>query len=97
MIQVSASQGKLKPEDILKKIAPSLRIVLVGAAPASKDVIIGFRTWGLNVRQGYGLTETSPIVSFETDNMKKAGSIGVSLPDVDVEIDNPDENGLRRN
>ena len=92
--QVVASEGKVTAEAILKSIAPNWRFALVGAAPLNKEVIIGFKSWGLDVHQGYGLTETSPILTLETDNLIKPGSIGVSLPNVEIEIDNPDENGL---
>lgn len=92
--QVELSNGNLTGDEMLKKIAPNLRFVLVGAAPLNKDVIVGLEEWGVDVHQGYGLTETSPVLTLETDNMKKAGSIGVAIPSVEIEIDNPNGEGL---
>ena len=44
--------------------------------------------------QGYGLTETSPVIAAENDNAKRYGSIGVPMKDVELEIYNKDENGI---
>jgi len=92
--QIDESGGKYTGKQIINSIAPNLRLTLVGAAPLSKEAIVGLRSFGIDVHQGYGLTETSPILSLETDDRKRAGSIGVSLPEVEIEIDNPDEEGL---
>ena len=59
----------------------------------NKDTIIGFNNFGIELVQGYGLTETSPVISAETDKEKKPGSVGLALPSLNVKIDNPSENG----
>lgn len=91
---IESSGGKLSKEDILKSLGGSLRFSLVGAAPLSKDVIVGYNNLGIKTYQGYGLTETSPVLTVETIKNQKSGSIGLSLPGVEVAIDNPDDNGL---
>ena len=58
-----------------------------------KKTILGFNDFGVELIQGYGLTETSPVVTAETDREKRPGSIGLPLPNVEVKIDNPDEEG----
>lgn len=47
-----------------------LRVVLYGAAPMNKQTIIGYNNLGIDLVQGYGLTETSPVISAETDDEK---------------------------
>ena len=89
-----SSNGTLSNEDVLKFLGGHLRLALVGAAPLNKDVIIGYNNFGIKTFQGYGLTETSPVLSLENDKASKPGSIGLALPNVEIEIDNPDENGL---
>lgn len=78
---------------ILENFGGNLRVVLYGAAPMNKDTIIGFNNFGIELVQGYGLTETSPVISAETDKEKKPGSVGLALPSLNVKIDNPSEDG----
>jgi long-chain acyl-CoA synthetase len=79
---------------ILDQIGPGLRLAVSGAAPIEKEIISGFGMLGLNVIQGYGLTETSPVVAANNDFYNKAGTIGQPLKGIEVAIDNPDENGM---
>ncbi len=44
----------------------------------NKATIIGYNNLGISLVQGYGLTETSPVVTAETDKEKRPGSIGTS-------------------
>ncbi|TYB32223.1 MAG: long-chain fatty acid--CoA ligase [Candidatus Mcinerneyibacterium aminivorans] len=48
---------------------------------------------GINVYEGYGLTETSPVVATGNPVHHKVGSVGLPLVNVDVKIENPDEEG----
>ncbi len=79
---------------ILDQIGPGLRLAVSGAAPIDKEIIHGFGMLGLNVIQGYGLTETSPVVAANNDFYNIAGTIGQPMEGIEVAIDNPDENGM---
>lgn len=81
-------------KSILKNFAPDLRVLIAGGAPMSKDAIKCFVGLGINLLQGYGLTETSPVLAGENDKYKRAGSVGFPLPGITIEIENPDENGV---
>ena len=70
------------------------RMFITGAAPISKEVHENLRNMGINVCQGYGLTETSPVDAIETDSIHKVGSIGKALPSVSLKIDNENEDGI---
>ena len=79
---------------ILKKFDEHLRVVLYGAAPMDKVTIEGYNDFGIELVQGYGLTESSPVITAETDERKRPGSIGLPLNNVEVKIDNPDKDGV---
>ena len=83
---------------IFKKILDSLgghiRIMLYGAAPMGKDTIVGYTNFGIEQIQGYGLTETSPVISAETNDRKRPGSIGLVLPNLECKIEEPDKDGI---
>jgi long-chain acyl-CoA synthetase len=81
-------------KSIFNQLGPKLRIVVSGAAPLDPEVITGFDKIGLRLLQGYGLTETSPVVAANNDFVNKPGTIGHPLSNIEVTIDNPDENGL---
>lgn len=79
---------------ILQGIGGDLRILIAGGAPMNTEAIKGFLSFGINLLQGYGLTETSPVLAGENDKYKKAGSVGFPLPDINVKIDDPDNKGV---
>ncbi len=71
-----------------------LRTILYGAAPMDKDTIIGYHNLGINSTQGYGLTETSPVIAAEADDRKRPGSVGLVLDNLKVKIEEPNSNGI---
>lgn len=71
-----------------------IKLFISGAAALDKNVEEEFRSWGINLCQGYGLTETSPVVGVETNTEFRVGSIGKALPHVEARIDNPDSEGM---
>lgn len=79
---------------IIDELGGGLRLIIIGAAPASPDVLKRFNEFGILTIQGYGLTETSPVLCAESDKIMRLGSIGKPLPDIEIKIDSPDENGI---
>ena len=81
-------------KQVLDNFGGNLRVVLYGAAPMNKDTIIGYNNLGIELVQGYGLTETSPVISAETDKEKRPGSVGLVFDNLEVKIENPDKDGV---
>lgn len=81
-------------KEVLDNLGGKIRILIAGGAAMSKDAIQGFLDIGINLLQGYGLTETSPVVAGENDKFKRLGSVGFPLPGIDVKIANPDKEGI---
>ena len=70
-----------------------LDIIVLGGAPGNQQMIDRFKSYGIDILNGYGISECSPFVTINRRNHYRAGSTGTPLPGVKVKIDNPDENG----
>lgn len=81
-------------KDIIDALGGGLRCIVVGAAPANPDILKWFNDLGILTVQGYGLTETAPVVAAENEAHMRTASVGKPLPNVKVKIKNPDENGI---
>lgn len=68
----------------------------VGAAALNPELGRLFSAAGLKVREGYGLTETSPVIAFNRfePGGSRFGTVGIPIPGVDLRIVNPDEEGV---
>lgn len=72
--------------ELHERLGGSLRILISGGAPVDPAVARGFRELGVTFLQGYGLTESSPIISVNRNRAFKDASVGLPLPSVDVKI-----------
>ncbi len=81
-------------KSILSQMGGELKYIISGGAPLSPHVAKGFTDLGIEIYQGYGLTETSPVLAAENKGHIKAGSIGRPLPSVTVEFKDKDEDGM---
>lgn len=80
-------------KEIHEKFGGAIRIFVVGGAAPDPVVAKGLRSFGFNFIQGYGLTETSPIVALNRLYKFKDDAAGLPMPSVQIRIDNPDEEG----
>lgn len=81
-------------KQILDNLGGNLRFVISGASAIDKNVAKGFYDFGILAVQGYGLTETSPVLTAENEKCIKFGSVGLPLPDVEIKIHNPNDEGI---
>ena len=81
-------------KQVIDALGGHMRFVISGGAPLDKRVAQGFTELGIEVAQGYGLTETAPVIAAENYKKKRYGSVGVPLENVEVEIVNQDANGI---
>lgn len=79
---------------ILENLGGKLRLILYGGAPMEKGTIVELSTYGIELAQGYGLTETSPVISAETNHYKRPGSSGLALINQEIKISEPNEDGI---
>lgn len=78
-------------KQVLDQFGGKLRVVFYGAAKMDKQTIIGYNNLGIKLIQGYGLTETSPVIACETDECQRPGSVGYPLYNVAVKIEETEE------
>lgn len=81
-------------KQVIDGLGGEMRFVISGGAPLDKRTAKGFNDLGIHMVQGYGLTETSPVIAAENDFKMKLGSIGVPMKDTTVEIVDKDEKGI---
>lgn len=81
-------------KEIIDNLGGHLRFIVSGASAIDRKVAEGFNDFGILTVQGYGLTETSPVLTAENIKTIKYGSVGIPLFNVDVKIDNPNEEGI---
>ncbi len=76
---------------IHEKLGGAIRILIVGGAAPSPEIARGMRSFGFTMLQGYGLTETSPIVALNRMRKFRDDAAGLPLPNLEVRIADPDE------
>lgn len=81
-------------KSVLDQLGGHLRLIIYGAAPMDKSTIKGLKSIGIELLNGYGLTEASPIVSAENDKYQKPGSVAFALPNVEIRIEEPNQHGI---
>jgi len=87
--------GKKMFKFILDKASlTSIRICICGGGPLAPSVFRKYNQLGIDFVQGYGLTETSPIVTINPIEQYKETSVGRTCPQVDMKILNADERGI---
>ena len=87
-----------KKKEVFKEIHDMLggkiKLLISGAAALDKTIEERYRLLGLNLVQGYGLTETSPVVAVGTNKYYKLGSIGKTVPSVEAKIVDVNDDGI---
>ncbi len=94
LLKVKIDLRKQLFKEIHENLGPKLKLVVTGGAALDPETEKGFNDLGFDVEQGYGLTETAPVIAAETPKCRRLGSIGKKFPSVEVKIDNPDEEGI---
>ncbi len=79
-----------------KALGGNIKAIIVGAAHMNPAISRTFALAGIPIREGYGMTEASPVVSVNRMNpgLNKYGTVGLPLPNVQIKIYEPSEEGI---
>lgn len=80
--------------ELHERFGGSIRLFIAGGAASNPVVARGLKAFGFNMIQGYGLTETSPILALNPVQFHKDDSAGLPLPGIELKIQNPDGLGV---
>ena len=69
-----------------KQFGGHIRLMVSGGAKIDKNILEDFRTMGFCAIQGYGMTETAPIIAFNVPGRERSDSAGEVIPNVEVKI-----------
>ena len=89
-----ATPGTTLPEKAQAVMGGEIRVLVSGGAALSDSVYDGFQKFGMVLYQGYGMTETAPVLSVNPYLKSKRGSVGPAVEGVELRIENPDSNGI---
>lgn len=81
-------------KEIHDMLGSKVKLFISGAASLDSKIEEKYRLLGINLVQGYGLTETSPVVAIGTNKYYKTGSIGKSVPSVEAKIVDKNDEGI---
>ncbi|MCI8759789.1 MAG: AMP-binding protein [Clostridia bacterium] len=81
-------------QEIHDMLGGNIKLLISGAASLDSKIEEKYRLLGLNIVQGYGLTETSPVIAIGTNQHYKLGSIGKCVPSVKAKIINTNQEGI---
>ena len=81
-------------KDIHSNFGGKLRLFVAGGAALDPETEKGFNQLGIKMLQGYGLTETSPVIAAEDDKYTRLGSIGKAFPSLEVKLADVNEEGV---
>lgn len=81
-------------KDIHNNFGGKLRLFVAGGAALDPEAEKGFNQLGIRMLQGYGLTETSPVIAAEDDKYTRLGSIGKAFPSLEVKLADVNEEGI---
>ena len=81
-------------KEIHDMLGGRIKLFISGAAKLDPKIEEKYRMLGINIVQGYGLTETSPVVGVGSNKYHKIGSVGKAVPSVEVKIKDKNKDGI---
>lgn len=94
LLKVGIDQRRKLFQSVLSKFGGNLEYIICGGAALDARYVKEFRSLGVEILNGYGITECSPVLSVNRNHYHRDGSVGQVLPGVSIRIANVDEHGI---
>ena len=95
MARRRSAESNESPESELRKLfGDSVRVLVCGGSALDHDVYELFLSADMPIHEGYGLTEASPVLTVNPYRKTKIASVGVAVPEVEIQIDEPGSDGI---
>ena len=78
---------------IRENLGGRLQLIVCGAAPLRPEIVKGMDDLGIEIYNGYGITECAPLISSNSRLLSVPGSVGIPIPGIEIRIDSPDGEG----
>lgn len=85
---------KMVGRKVLDGLGGTLRLVISGGAPISPDTLLGWGRLGIPIVEGYGITETAPVLAVNPPGQARVGTVGLPLEGVEVRILESNDQGV---
>ena len=86
--------GKVVGNKVKAGLGGKLRLVVSGGAPISPATLQAWSKLGFCIIEGYGITETAPVLSANPPGRPRVGTVGLPLPGVEIRIEEPNPEGI---
>ena len=97
-IERQAAREDTPGETLIEKakavMGGEIRVLVSGGASLSDAIYDGFLKFGMTIYQGYGMTETAPVLTVNAYQKSRRGSVGPAVEGVELKIENPDGDGI---
>lgn len=77
-----------------QELGGHIRVFVSGGSKLSDELYADFKALGMPIYEGYGLTETAPVLTVNPLNLSRRGSAGKPLPGVELRISHPNQDGI---
>ena len=86
--------GETLVEKVKAVMGGEIRVLVSGGASLSDAIYDGFQKFGLTIYQGYGMTETAPVLTVNPYQKSRRGSVGPAVEGVELKVENPNSDGI---
>jgi long-chain acyl-CoA synthetase len=94
MLKVGVDKRRTLFKSVLDKFGGELHTLISGGAALDPKLVKEFRSFGIQIVEGYGITECAPVLASNRTHWYRDGSVGHAIPEVELRIDHPDEKGV---
>ncbi len=86
--------AKVVGRKVHQGLGGALRLIVSGGAPISPATLHAWNKLGFDIAEGYGITETAPVLTFNPPEAPRVGTVGLPISGVEIKIDDPDSEGV---